>query len=95
MPEFLICFAAVAVLSVINFVVYVEDKRRAKQGLYRIPEAVLLSLSFFGGAAGGLLAMKTVRHKTKHWYFTAVNFLGLVWQIAMLIYVFKTKVLGL
>ncbi len=84
--------AVLTVVSMINFVVYVEDKRRAKQGLFRIPEAALLFLSFFGGAAGGLMAMYTVRHKTKHWYFTAMNLLGLVWQVALLLYIFVTRV---
>lgn len=92
MKNFWIYLAVLAVVSVINFLVYVEDKRRARQGLFRIPEAVLLFLSFFGGATGGLMAMYTVRHKTKHWYFTAMNLLGLAWQVALLLYIFVTRV---
>ena len=73
-----------ATLSLITFFAYVADKAKAKRGAWRIPEKVLLSLGFFGGAVGALIAMQTVRHKTKHWYFYAVNLLGIAWQIALL-----------
>ena len=28
--------------------------------------------------------MVLFRHKTRHWYFWAVNFVGLAWQLAVL-----------
>jgi uncharacterized membrane protein YsdA (DUF1294 family) len=77
-----------AVLSLTAFIAYAADKNKAKRGTWRIPEATLLSLSFFGGAVGGYLAMQTVRHKTKKWYFHFVNLLGLIWQAALLVYLF-------
>ena len=46
----------------------------------------MLGLSFFGGGLGGYFAMFAVRHKTKHWYFHAVNFLGIAWQLGLLVY---------
>ncbi len=70
-------------MSLLAFVLYGLDKRKAKKGAYRIKESVLLSFSFFGGAIGGSLAMLLFRHKTKHWYFGFVNFLGVLWQIAL------------
>ena len=66
------------VLSLITFVLYAMDKRKAEKGEWRISEKLLLSFSFFGGALGGLLAMHTVRHKTKKWYFWFVNLLGVL-----------------
>ena len=66
-----------AAMSLFAFVFYGADKLKAKQGARRVPEKVLLSLSFFGGAPGGILGMLLFRHKTKHWYFWLVNFLGL------------------
>ena len=80
-----ICLAAV---SLVAFLCYGADKARAKKGAWRIPEKVLLLLSFFGGAAGGLLGMLLFRHKTRHWYFWAVNILGLAWQAAVLVLLF-------
>ena len=71
-------------LSVIAFFAYGIDKHRAKKRKWRTPEAVLLGLGFFGSAAGALLGMRLFRHKTKHWYFWAVNLLGIVWQAALL-----------
>ena len=44
-----------------------------------------------GGAAGALLAMRVARHKTKHWYFWALNILGLVWQLTLLGFLFISK----
>ncbi len=70
-------------MSLIAFILYGADKRKAKKDLWRIPEAVLLNFGFFGGAPGALLGMKAFRHKTKHWYFWAVNIIGLLWQIAL------------
>ena len=66
-----------------------QAKGKAKRGAWRIPEKALLSLSFFGGAVGGYLAMHFVRHKTKKWYFHFVNLLGLAWQALLLVYLIK------
>lgn len=84
---YLIVIAYVLILSVITFVFYVSDKRRAKAGSRRISEKTLLLLSILGGAAGGYIAMLSVRHKTKaeHWYFTAVNIIGIIAWIAAII----------
>ncbi len=77
---------ALLVLSIITFFVYLADKKKAKKGAWRISEKTLLTLSFFGGAVGGFASMYTARHKTKHWYFFAVNLLGLVWQAALFVF---------
>lgn len=82
---FIILCAAVAAISLITFAVYGADKRRAADGRWRIPERVLLSLSFFGGALGGACGMILFRHKTKKPLFAAVNILGLLWQAAALV----------
>ena len=70
-----------AVMSVIALILYKADKVKAQKDKWRISEKTLLSFGFFGGAVGALLGMKWFRHKTKHWYFWAVNFIGLIWQI--------------
>lgn len=73
---------AMAVLSVLNLIVYGLDKYAAKAHTWRTPERRLLLFGFVGGAAGGLLGMLVFHHKTRKWYFWAVNLLGLCWQIA-------------
>ena len=81
----IIVFAAIAFMSIVAFILYGVDKRKAKREAWRIPEAVLLGWGFFGGACGALCGMKVFRHKTKHWYFWAVNILGLVLHIAAVV----------
>lgn len=73
-------------MSLVALIAYGGDKRRAKTRRWRTPEASLLCLGFFGGSVGALAGMMLFRHKTKHWYFWAVNLLGLLWQIALAIY---------
>ncbi|MBQ5961062.1 MAG: DUF1294 domain-containing protein [Firmicutes bacterium] len=76
--------AVLVVVSLIAFILYGVDKSRAVRKAWRIKESVLLGLGLLGGAAGALLGMKVFHHKTKHWYFWAVNACGLVVQIAVL-----------
>ncbi|MBQ8341905.1 MAG: DUF1294 domain-containing protein [Clostridia bacterium] len=84
----LIAVIAFAAISLVTFCLYGADKSKAKRGAWRIPEKTLLLCSFFGGAVGGSLAMSLFRHKTKHWYFVAVNAIGLVWQIGLAVALF-------
>ena len=79
-----------AAISLVTLIIYGADKVKAINGAWRIPERVLLGFSFLGGALGGSLAMLLFRHKTRHWYFTAVNVIGLIWQIALLV-ILKVK----
>ena len=80
----------IALMSLIALILYRVDKTKAEKHKWRIKESVLLSFGFFGGAIGALLGMKLFRHKTKHWYFWAVNIAGLIVQIAAL-YLLYTK----
>lgn len=98
MPAYQIVIIAYAsylvLLSIITFIAYGADKRKAKKGAYRTKEKTLLLLSFFGGAFGGYPAMLIFCHKTKgeHWYFTAVNLLGIAIHatlLILLIFVFR------
>ena len=74
------------IISLIAFILYAADKRRAIEKKWRIPEATLIGFSLLGGAMGGYLCMHIVRHKTKKWYFHFVNTVGLIWQIGLLIF---------
>ena len=81
-------------LSIIAFLSYYMDKKKAQFGAWRTKEKTLLLLSFLGGAFGGYPAMLIFHHKTKgeHWYFTAVNLLGIALHttlLLLLIFVFN------
>lgn len=73
-------------MSLITYILYAADKRRAQQGQWRICERTLLLFGFLGGAPGALAAMKRFRHKTKHNSFWLINTLGLCWQLALSAY---------
>ena len=65
------------------YTVYFKDKMKARKGLPRIPERVLLGVGFFGGSIGALAAMKKYKHKTRHFYFYIINIFGIAAQIAL------------
>ena len=78
------CLTAILAFSILAFLLYGIDKSRAKRGRWRISERFLLAVGFCGGAMGALFGMAVFRHKTKKWYFTAVNRVGLLWQAVLL-----------
>ena len=62
------------------------DKKRAQNGLWRIPERTLLTVAALGGGPGVLAGMERFRHKTRHLKFTlgvpaimAVQLLAAYW----------------
>jgi len=59
------------------------DKKRAKEGGWRIPEKTLFLVSFLGGSLGTLAGMYIFRHKTRHWYFVVGMPLILVFHLAL------------
>jgi uncharacterized membrane protein YsdA (DUF1294 family) len=83
---FLVLLAAYLVICVIAFALYGIDKRRAIKDQWRISEATLLTVSFFG-AIGAVAGMKAFRHKTQKLKFKVV-YLFLVLNIVLLAYAF-------
>lgn len=82
--KFLILY--LLIVNAAGFLVMTLDKLLAKKKAWRIPERTLLMLAAIGGSFGVLLAMYTVRHKTRH----ALFFLGvpaiLVAQISIFLF---------
>ena len=58
-------YMATAIMSLITFVLFGLDKKKARKKAWRISELALLTFSFLLGAPGGLLGMLVFRHKTK------------------------------
>lgn len=56
-------FYTIALISIITFIIFGIDKRKAVKHQRRIPENTLLTLAFFGGTIGALLGMLVFRHK--------------------------------
>ncbi len=82
-----ILFSFLGFMTVVTFLLYAIDKRRAVRGGWRIPEATLLGCSIFGGAVGGLIAMFLVRHKTRRAYFRLTNVCFSAAYIALVLWV--------
>ncbi|MGC5326328.1 DUF1294 domain-containing protein [Brevibacillus sp. SYSU BS000544] len=59
-------FVALLLVNSYAFLLMGSDKRAAKKGDMRIPEASLFSVAVLGGAAGIGLGMLFFRHKTRH-----------------------------
>lgn len=70
-----------AIINALGFVLMRMDKQRARQNLWRIPEATLMAVAILGGSIGSLLGMYFFRHKTRHPKFAIGIPLILVFQI--------------
>lgn len=57
-------------VNAFGFLLMLVDKYKAKNNLWRIPEATLMGVAAIGGSVGALIGMYLVRHKTKHLKFT-------------------------
>ena len=54
------------IVNAAGFLVMTLDKLLARKNAWRIPERTLMGVSAIGGSIGVLIAMYTVRHKTRH-----------------------------
>ncbi len=57
--------AALCAMNFFAFAAFGIDKSRAEQGQWRISEATLLQLAFFGGTVGAFAGRSLFRHKTR------------------------------
>ena len=74
--------AYLVIINALGYLLMLVDKKKAKKGAWRIPEATLMTVAAFGGSIGSLLGMYHFRHKTKHPKFTVGIPLILVAQVA-------------
>lgn len=54
-----------AIFCIVTFALFSIDKKKAQNGLFRIPEYLLMEMSALGGALGAFLAMHIFHHKTQ------------------------------
>lgn len=52
-------------INVVTFLLYGNDKSRARRHAWRIPEKTLLGAAVIGGSVGALLGMSIFHHKTR------------------------------
>lgn len=71
--------------NLLAFPVWWIDKLQARREGLRVPESTLHLVSVAGGAAGSLLAMRLLRHKTRKAAFWAIHgLLALAWLVALI-----------
>ena len=71
-------------LNVISFSLYGLDKQRARRGLWRIRESVLLAIAWLMGGVGAWLGMRLFRHKTQKRRFVISANVASVLQLALM-----------
>ena len=86
MNVILILFLYVIRVNIVGFAEMGIDKRKAKRGAFRIPEANLFLIALIGGSIGCITGMYTFRHKTKHKSFVIGMPVILLVQLAAILY---------
>jgi uncharacterized membrane protein YsdA (DUF1294 family)/cold shock CspA family protein len=70
---------AYPVMSLLTFILYADDKYRAKRGKWRTPETTLHLCELAGGWLGGFIAQRKLRHKT-----IKISYQFVFWAIVIL-----------
>lgn len=78
-------FAYLLIINAVGFLLMLWDKHRARNKLWRIPEAALMGCAIAGGSVGSLAGMYLFRHKTRHPKFTVGIPVILAIQVALFI----------
>ena len=73
-------------INILGYFSMGSDKKKAREGKYRISEKALFTIAILGGSIGSIIGMRKFRHKTKHWYFKYGMPLILIMQIAGVTY---------
>lgn len=86
--ELIIKIFCIAYLSIsfVTFLLYGIDKYCATKRLWRIPEWVLLLLTWLFGSLGAVFGLFGLKHKTKHWYFLLCGFLAFLLHAVLFIW---------
>jgi uncharacterized membrane protein YsdA (DUF1294 family) len=79
-------FAATIVGSLVTFIAYGMDKRRAQADSWRISEKTLHWMSAAGGWSGGMLGQQVFRHKTQKFRFRVVYWAIVIVHLPLVIY---------
>lgn len=77
-----LCFIVyhLALINSVTFIAYGTDKKAAVKGSWRVPEADLHTLEFFGGWIGAFIGQKIFHHKNKKRSYQIMFWLMLVLQ---------------
>lgn len=77
------------IINAAGFLLMLTDKRKARRGAWRIPEATLMWVAVAGGSIGSLFGMYFFRHKTRHLKFVLGIPLILFVQAALVVWLVR------
>ena len=66
-------------VNFITFLLYGDDKSRARRHAWRIPEKVLMGAAVIGGSIVALLGMSIFHHKTRKIKFKLIYLFCILW----------------
>ena len=80
-------------INLLGFYIMYSDKKKAKNGEYRIREKTLFLVALLLGGIGVYLGMYKFRHKTRHLSFTVGIPICIILNIASIYYIFANNML--
>lgn len=78
----IVYLSLMAFMSLLAFILYGKDKKKAIEGKERIKERTLLFLSCYNGAIGSMIGRTIFHHKTDKKYFSIVIYFSFILQLA-------------
>jgi len=79
------------IVNIVSFVTMYIDKKRAKEGKWRVKEKLLFTLAFLLGEFGIILGMKFFKHKRRKRTFTYTIITILVLHISVILAILIKK----
>jgi len=76
-------------INIVTIWAYYWDKRAAKKGNWRVPEATLHTLELLGGWSGAFIAQKIFRHKTKKQSYQTTFWLVVAFEVTLVYFIVK------
>lgn len=80
-------------MSIVSYLTYWWDKRKALAGQWRIQESTLQLMALLGGWPGALLAQSYLRHKSQKRAFLAVFYLAALANISVVLWLHNQNLL--
>lgn len=84
-------FAWLIFINIIAFITMGRDKKKARRGEWRTPEAKMFLQALMGGSVGCILGMIVFHHKTRKWKFRIGMPLILAVQILLVVLLFVSS----
>ncbi len=82
---FLTDILTLILMSLVSFVAFLSDKKKAVKGKERTKEKTLLMCAVLNGAFGAFIGRLVAHHKTDKGYFSFTIYMSMLFQTAVLV----------